>query len=222
LGLSQLEFSSTAGFKSKYTISFFTSGSSTNLYQDSFHTGFVSMQHSLKKQFNSILINMNLFDLIWLYLAQFNSNCFNLTQFDSIWLNLTQFDSIWLNLTQFDSIWLNLTQFDSIWLNFTQFDSIWLNLTQFDSIWLSLNQFNSISAISMRPRSQWGRETDPAVSLRPRKFYDKNFQFYLRIFGCSLPEPHNFSLDPAVSMRLRKFYETAGILTKTNIGSHSL
>jgi hypothetical protein len=28
--------------------------------------------------------------------------------------------------------------------------------------------------------------------------------------------------DPAVSMRPRKFYDTAGILTKTNIGSHSL
>jgi hypothetical protein len=27
---------------------------------------------------------------------------------------------------------------------------------------------------------------------------------------------------PVVSMRPRKFYDTAGILTKTNIGSHSL
>jgi hypothetical protein len=26
-----------------------------------------------------------------------------------------------------------------------------------------------------------------------RGIYDKNFKFYLGIFGCSLPEPHNFS-----------------------------
>jgi hypothetical protein len=101
-----------------------------------------------------------------------------------------------------------------------------------------------------------------------RGINDKNFQFYLRIFGCSLLEPHNFHVGsrglnetaesvPAVSMRPRnripqsqwdrriqhenfcpvsmrprdrflrsqwdrKFYDTEGILTKTNIGSHSV
>jgi hypothetical protein len=59
--------------------------------------------------------------------------------------------------------------------------------------------------------------------MRPRDIW-----FYLRIFGCSLPEPHNFSClietagsdmkiflkISAVSMRPRKYYDTAGILTK--------
>jgi hypothetical protein len=34
---------------------------------------------------------------------------------------------------------------------------------------------------------------------------DKNFQFYLRIFGCSLPEPYNFVLSSGLN-------ETAEIL----------
>jgi hypothetical protein len=78
-------------------------------------------------------------------------------------------------------------------------------------------------------------KSNPAVSIRLRKpipwshwdrgINEKKFQFYLRIFGCSLPEPHNFSYriprsqwdcgigsrglnetadsDPAVSMRPR-------------------
>jgi hypothetical protein len=92
------------------------------------------------------------------------------------------------------------------------------------------------------PRSQWDHEIghkhfvkDSAVSMRLRKpiprshwdrgIYEKKFQFYLRIFGCSLPEPHILSCqtqrsqwdrgigsrslnetaesDPAVSMRPR-------------------
>jgi hypothetical protein len=62
------------------------------------------------------------------------------------------------------------------------------------------------------PRSQWDRrigfrvlnetaESNPAVSMRPQKPIPRSQwdcgnrwkKFYLRIFGCSLPEPHNFS-----------------------------
>jgi hypothetical protein len=103
------------------------------------------------------------------------------------------------------------------------------------------------SAVSMRPRnripqSQWDRGNRSRGLIETVGYMKKKFQFYLHIFGCALPEPHNFSCRipwsqwdrgirhenfcqdfcglnetgesfPAVSMRPQKFYDTPGILT---------
>jgi hypothetical protein len=56
----------------------------------------------------------------------------------------------------------------------------------------------SIPAVSMRTRNQilrfqWDHRNQCRGLNETAETNDKNFQFYLRIFGCSLPEPHNFS-----------------------------
>jgi hypothetical protein len=53
-------------------------------------------------------------------------------------------------------------------------------------------------AVSMRPqnqipRFQWDRGNQSRGLIETAETDDKNFQFYLCIFGCSLPESHNFS-----------------------------
>jgi hypothetical protein len=50
------------------------------------------------------------------------------------------------------------------------------------------NFCHKISAVSMRPRDRF-----PRSHCDRGNFMTKIFNFYLRIFGCSLPEPHNFS-----------------------------
>jgi hypothetical protein len=72
-------------------------------------------------------------------------------------------------------------------------------------IWLRFRPENrdnrlqsSDPAVSMRPRNriprfQWDRGNQSRGLNEIAETDDKNFQFYLRIFSCSLPEPHNFS-----------------------------
>jgi hypothetical protein len=95
----------------------------------------------------------------------------------------------------------------------------------------------SDSAVSMRPRSDLkifvtkfdslneihclleAAGSDPAVSMIPRDQIPW-CQWDRGIESCGFNE--NAGSDSVVSMRLQKFYDTAGPLTKTNLGSHSL